>query len=387
MPKLTTEVPKLCRDRDTAVVYLGGEKIRLGKYGSKIAKANYDRVVSEWLIRGRTTPQATSGFTVADLLVPFLKHAKKHYGKKSSQYGHFKANAKILRALYRYTQASEFGPLALQRCMDEMIKMDWSRSYINDQKTKLIKVFKWGASMEMISGSVVENLKQVDGLRAGKTEARETDGIDMIDDETFHRTLEHAPEIVRDMMMVQRYTAARPGEICSLNPADIDTSDDVWVYWPSNHKNKWRGMKRCIAIGPKAQAILKPYLDRDPELPCFSPRESEERRRAKLHAERKTPLSCGNRPGKRSGGKGCSKLRDEYDTNSYRRAIHRACDKAEVDRWSPNRIRKARATEIAELEDIFAAQASCGHDTAAVTKRHYVMEQLAKAKRTARESG
>lgn len=30
-----------------------------------------------------------------------------------------------------------------------------------------------------------------------------------------------------------------------------------------------------ISIGPKAQAVLKPFLDRDPEAILFSPRESE----------------------------------------------------------------------------------------------------------------
>lgn len=99
------------------------------------------------------------------------------------------------------------------------------------------------------------------------------------------------------MVRIQRLTSARPGEICSMVPADIDRTEDVWIYRPVEYKTEHFDKDRVIAIGPRAQKVLAPYLaDRDPNAFCFSLAESEARRRAAAAAGRKTPLSCGKRP-------------------------------------------------------------------------------------------
>ena len=77
------------------------------------------------------------------------------------------------------------------------------------------------------------------------------------------------------MIQVQRLTGMRPDDVVSMRPCDIDQSGDVWIYERRDHKNRWRGHRRLIPIGPKAQAVLKPFMDRDPEAFLFSPKESE----------------------------------------------------------------------------------------------------------------
>ena len=52
------------------------------------------------------------------------------------------------------------------------------------------------------------------------------------------------------------------------------------------------------------------------------------------------------KPRKTSGPRRRRAPGDRYDTNSYRRAIARACRKADVPPWSPNRLRHSRATEL-----------------------------------------
>jgi len=49
MPKLTYTTPKMSRDHNTAVVYLNGQRHRLGRWVTAEAKENYDRLVAEWL--------------------------------------------------------------------------------------------------------------------------------------------------------------------------------------------------------------------------------------------------------------------------------------------------------------------------------------------------
>jgi integrase len=188
------------------------------------------------------------------------------------------------------------------------------------------------------------------------------------------------------MVRFQRLVGCRPEEVCIVRPCDVDRSGDVWVYRPESHKTEHHGRERLIFIGPKAQAILRPYLLRESETYCFSPAESERKRRTERSAARRVPLKYGNRPGTNRKAKPRRTPRDRYDSNSYRRAIHRACDKAGVERWAPNRLRHSAGTEIRRLFGIEAAQVTLGHASADVTQV-YAERDAELARRVAREVG
>jgi len=63
-----------------------------------------------------------------------------------------------------------------------------------------------------------------------------------------------------------------------------------------------------------------------------------------------------------------SRRDDHYTKDSDRRAIVRACDRAEVAPWSPNRLRHSRATELRHRFGLEAAQTVLGHASADVTQ-------------------
>ena len=107
---------------------------------------------------------------------------------------------------------------------------------------------------------------------------------------------------------------------------------------------------------------------------------------AKRTAERRTPLSCGNRPGTNRKRSPKRKPGAKYSTDSYRRAIHRACDAAKVERWSPNQLRHTAGTEIRAKFGLEAAQVVLGHAAADVTQI-YAERDLALATQVAREVG
>ena len=44
-----------------------------------------------------------------------------------------------------------------------------------------------------------------------------------------YATLEHLPQVVADMVRLQRLIGARPAEMCIMRPCDIDRSSEVWV--------------------------------------------------------------------------------------------------------------------------------------------------------------
>jgi integrase len=207
-----------------------------------------------------------------------------------------------------------------------------------------------------------------------------------VEDARVIATLPYLPEIVADMVRFQRLTSARPGEVCSLCPCDLDRRGDVWVYTPDEHKTEHHEKARRVFIGPQAQAILARYLLRPADLFCFSPAESVARARQRQREARTTPLSCGNRAGTNRTAAPKWRPSSRYKVASYRLAIRRGCEKAKVDNWTPNQLRHSGATEIRERYGLEAAQVICGHATADVTQV-YAERDWKLAMRVAREMG
>jgi integrase len=131
------------------------------------------------------------------------------------------------------------------------------------------------------------------------------------------------------MIELQQLTGMRSGEVTAMRPVDLYTTGKNWIFAPRRHKTAHYGHARTIYLGPKARAVVEPFLSgRAFEAYLFSPIEAEGERRADVHAERKTPLSCGNRPGSNRREKPAKKLGARYTTVSYLRSIYRACDAA-----------------------------------------------------------
>jgi integrase len=248
-----------------------------------------------------------------------------------------------------------------------MVDLGWSRKYINKQMGRIVRMFKWGVSEELVAPAVYQALATVPGLRKGRTQAPDHQPVQPVSDAHIDLTLKHLTATVADMVRLQRLSGARPGEIVRLRPIEIDQSQPIWAYRPDSHKTEHQGRQRVVFFGPKAQELLRRYLDRPATTYCFSPRESEALRRQANHARRTTPMNQGNKP-KSTSLKGIRRAAVAYTTDSYRRAIHRVCEKVGIPKWSPNRIRHTAATEIRRKYGLEAAQTVLGHSNAAVTE-------------------
>jgi integrase len=172
-----------------------------------------------------------------------------------------------------------------------------------------------------------------------------------------------------------------------MRPADIDrTGGDVWIYRPESHKTEHHGRQREIVLGAQAQGILLRYLARDPHTYCFRPVDSETKRRAAQSDSRHTSLAYGNRPGTNRKARPKRTAGEQYTVDAYRRAIHRACDKTGIEKWSPNRLRHSAATQVRREFGLEAAQVVLGHASADVSQV-YAERDLAKAIEVARKIG
>jgi integrase len=391
MPKLSANVPRYAHHKATgqAVVRLQGRDIYLGKFRSSASREAYKRFVAEWSQNGGKLPAPKHTATVTEVIVAYLEFAKTYYlkdDKPTDEVRMLKTSLKIARGLYGRIPAADFGPLALQAVREAMIGKGWCRKHINKQVDRVKRCFKWATRQQMIPGGVYEALRCVDGLKRGRTTAPEGRKVKPIGDAEIEQTLEHLPTVVADMVQLQRFTGARPHEICDIRPGDINRKCDPWEHIPASHKTEHHERERVIFIGPKGQALLLPYLLRASDAFCFSPRDSEAKRRTEQHEARQTPLSCGNRPGTNRSARPRRPAGEKYDRNSYARAVRRAAKAAGVGTWSPNRLRHSFATEVRKSFGLEAAQVCLGH-AAADTTQIYAERDYAKAAAVARQIG
>jgi integrase len=418
-------VPKLQHHRATgqARVKIAGRDHYCGRWGSKESLAKYHRLLGEYfngngappLAEGRAAATAAnsssdgvhvvnvspSGLTVAavpqraelavcvcDIAARYLLHAETYYrdvrGRKTSSYDGARMAVRALEP-YFDVPATEFGPLRLQSMRALLVEQGRPRVTCNRVVKAVRRLFKWAASQELIPVSVSDALATVDPLLAHRTTAPELPPVKPVPDEVLEATIAHLPKVVADMARLQRLTGARPSELCSMRPCDIDRSDEeVWAYRPVTHKTAWRGEERVIHIGPKAQAILEPYLHRPADAYCFSPRESEEARHKDQRANRKSPVQPSQRNRRKKNPKRPAGY--HYTRDSYRRAIQQAAKAAGVQQWFPNQLRHTAGTEIRKLFGIEASQTRLGHKSLDVTQV-YAERNLKLSRDVARQIG
>ncbi len=263
--KSTTRVPsyRCHKPSGQAVVTLNGRDIYLGQYGTKQSKAEYQRIVGEWLAAGRILP-SDGDLTVAELCLVYWRWAKGYYqvkpGGSRGSIERVQLALRVLREGHGHTLAKDFGPLALQSIQRQLAESGKSRSYVNDLIQVIKQNFKWAVAQEMLPVTVHQALATVPGLKKGRSPAREPEPVRPVAEHIVEATLPHLSDVVADMVRFQRLTGCRPAEVCLLRPCDVDTSGDVWIYRPESHKTEHHGRERIICVGPKAQEILRPYL-------------------------------------------------------------------------------------------------------------------------------
>lgn len=358
---------------DLAFVELSGVRHYLGAYGTDASRAEYHRLVAEWEANGRTIEVAPEAITIAELTLRFLDWAGGYYrradGTPTGEAQNFRTIAQPLVELYGDTLAAAFGPRALKAVRQYLIKRGLARTTINKEIHRLRLIFKWAAQEELLDAAVYTRLQAVSGLRRGRSEAREPEAVRPVAMEHAQAVRPYVSRQVWALIELQILTAARSGEILPMRAVDLDTSGEVWTYSPPQHKTAHHGHERVILLGPAAQRILRPFLkDRALSDPLFSPREAERERREALGARRKTPLSCGNRPGTNRRRSPRLEPGEVYTTASYRRAIARACTGAGIPIWHPHQLRHARATEIRRVYGLETARVILGHRSASVTE-------------------
>lgn len=316
----------------------------------------------------RRTPLPGSRVTVAQLCDAFLDHAETYYRKDGEPTGYLWV---VQLSIRNWLGVCPREPADLMRAADaekiqqHMIEAGYARSTINTALTCIRSILRWGVRKEWVSGDTLERFRSQPALKKGRSAAREKPKIGPVSLETIRATESQLSKTLRAMVWVQYYGGMRPGEVCRLSRGQIDRSGDVWEYLPARFKTEHhhededvQAVGRRVFFGPQAQEILAPFLlrARGDDEPLF-------------RAER--------------AWRGRKRV---YATKSYGEAIWRACRRAGVPLWSPNRLRHARATEIRRRYGIEASRVYLGHADLR-TNEVYAERDFELARKVARETG
>ena len=280
--------------------------------------------------------------SVAELCEAYFLFAQGYYvknGRSSGQVPHVRRAIRIVNELYGHARAMDFGPRALRTIQARLVKTNaihggnktpirYSRTTVNLTCEGIRRIFKWAASHQLLPVTIHQALATVPGLKAGRTTAREPEPIRPVAGDVVDATLPHLSPVVADMVRFQRLTGCRPGEVCDVRPIDVDRGGAVWQYRPASHKTEHKGRERIIFVGPKAKAILMPYILRapSPDAYCFSPAESVAKHVAEMRARRRTRVQPSQQNRRKARPQKAPST--HFCKDAYRRAIVRGVAKA-----------------------------------------------------------
>lgn len=382
------------------VVSLSGRDHYLGR-DEDGARSRCDELVGRWLANGRRAMRPRDrGPTVAGLAEAFLEHARIYYRKRGrlTSYGHV---CELVMgdwvSLYGGEPAAGTGAVEVKTLRAHWTRRGAARSTVNKYAGVVRNALAWAVNEGLVPEEAHRRVALVPALKRGRSEARETprrktppsrEAVEAVldwlengrDSAAFGRVAAsmrprqvlyygRSCRTVAAMVRLQLLTGARPGEVCGLRLGDLDRSGDVWLYRvrPEVHKldHREETPDRVLPVGPRAQAVLGPFLGR-----CLGRRltPARERERAGLPV---FPTKNG-RP---------------LNPATYRRLVRQACDKMAVPRFSVNTLRHFRATEVRAMYDLETAQQVLGHTSKITTERFYASLPLGKAIQAARESG
>jgi hypothetical protein len=167
---------RLHKPTGQAVVTLNGRDRYLGKHNTAESRAEYSRLLAEWLVAGRQLPSpggrravasspggqdggSPNDLTVCEMIRDYRRFAEGYYrkgGEPTGEVSNIKLALRPLLALYGHTSARDFGPLALKAVREEFIRSGLCRNECNRRTRLIVRAFKWGVENEkvpLISGS------------------------------------------------------------------------------------------------------------------------------------------------------------------------------------------------------------------------------------------
>jgi integrase len=355
-----------CHHKSSGLAFVrlpGGRILYLGRFDSPESHQKYRAVLAE--VRAKRAVRAglpVRELSVGELAERHVEAMEAEYGPKAWQAVESRLLAADLCREHAGLPVADFGPKALQTVQRRLLERPGgprrlSRRGINHRVRRIIGIFKWGVSEELVRAEHWKALETVRPLRAGvgfdhpPREAADPASVDAVVAYLAERGATGAARCVRFL----RATGCRPGEAFAATAADIRLNASPPVYLPRHHKCASRGMDRVVVLNAAALAVVNEALAERPALD--------------------RPLFL-NRAGQ------------QWEDTELLHMVERACKALGVARWVPYQLRHLAATEaVNRTGSEAAAAAMLGHAPDSTMIRRYSRNRLELAQQAAEAVG
>lgn len=355
------KIPKLCKNGDGRAFAIypksGGKREYFGEHGTDAANKKY----KEWVVRLLNSDglliqeKNQSEYRVVELVSIYVDFIKPKVSKK--QFSFLWKNLDRLTELCGSEPGISIGPRTLIQYQQMMAKEEYTikgkkkrykRVTINKAVREIKEFVKWCCKYEYLPAEHHLKLTAVGNLKIGEYSALESDPVLPVDLSVVLSTLPYLSPTIRVMVQVQYYCGLRPGEVCHLKWSEIrkDTGTAIWLYIPNQHKTRHKGCTLIKAIPPTAQKLLL----------------SEDRFCAGEYVFDPRIL-----------GRGKKSTKPYFSVNGYGASVEKGVKLALEagvikERWTPNQIRHAIATDIRELYGVEESNDYLGHASVDATE-------------------
>lgn len=347
----------------TSYYWIGPGKPKCKRFGrvGKVSRSEAMARFRHWLQNDypRLRRQQEAAYSVQTLCDEYFALIQKRYvveGEHTASVNRHKTALESFATLYGDSEAADVTSSMVAAWVAKFIgekrprggKGPKTKGTVNVALSYVKAMFRWAAEMGKLPDATAGAVNLVRGIRGDNPDVRHKDPITPVAWADVEATLKELKEPFQSLVMLEWHTGMRPGEAVRMRGVDLVTKGDVMVYTPVRHKNKWRGKSRVIVLGPRAVAVVKPFLTTGAEMFRWNAR----------------PVTVWK----------------------FRDAVKRAAGRAGVAAWHPNQLRHSYATRVAEQFGELAVQDLLGH-ASLNQQKVYVEQSIKRATTVAREVG
>ena len=208
---------RLHRPSGQGVVTLNGVDHYLGPHNTPQSKAEYDRIIGEWIARGRRLASP-----VESAKAPLMKEViLGYYGhcvatKPEVEVVKVKAALKPVRELYGDTKASAFNAVSFAAVRNTMVERGLGINTIRGRLSVIKRIIAWGISREMVPDKVlnlIKALEQAEPLASGNMGGpKPPKRVKPVSEDHIKAILAHVSPTIRAMVEFRPSPACDPAK-------------------------------------------------------------------------------------------------------------------------------------------------------------------------------
>lgn len=361
-----------------ARIRIRGKDYYLGPWNSLASRKEYARLTAEFAAdpqRAARVPIENNSATTVDEIIVAWADENDDGGKEAREI--LRATVPLSR-LFGPTRGEDFDANSLNAVRKIMIDgswmfvrekhrrrkfkqpIGWCLNQTNHMIMRLKKIWRWAEMKKFVPKGSYHHLACLPRLKRN-CGVRRTAKVKPAHEPSVEAVLPCLTPMVAAMVQVAQLTGVRPKELCEMRPQmfQFDGPDGTWLFSLDDHKTAHiTGDDSVGVFGPRAQAIIRPYLEAAQKIGPDCPIWRYDPKRGK-----------------------------HYTRAGFYRAIQRTCDFVGVTRFTAYQLRHLVKQKVTQKHGLDGARAVLRQKSLGTTNLYAAQQDIETAARIAKEMG